>query len=117
MRPGERDGCQFHVSCNSCCNPAIGTRLTKGDSRIHAEVTRATDTLAFATIAAGLIGFSLVSKRVWPTIVTGPMIFTGFGLVIGGAVLGVADLDLDFDPSVSSTSPLPTVGAPRALKA
>ena len=114
MRPGERDACQFHVICNSRCNPAIGSRLTKGDSRIHAGVSRATDILAFATIAAGLIGFSLVSKRVWPTIVTGPMIFTGFGLVIGGAVLGVADLD--FDPSVSSTSPLTTVGAPRALK-
>ncbi|MCZ6666605.1 MAG: cation:proton antiporter [Gammaproteobacteria bacterium] len=53
------------------------------------------DTLAFATIAAGLIGFSLVSKRLETTIVTGPMIFTGFGLVIGGAVLGVADLDFD----------------------
>jgi len=53
------------------------------------------DTLAFATTAAGLIGFSLVSKRVETTIVTGSMIFTGFGLVIGGAVLGVADLDFD----------------------
>lgn len=46
-----------------------------------------------AIISAGIILFGLVSKRLEGTILTAPMVFTLFGLVIGGAVFGLADLD------------------------
>ena len=52
------------------------------------------DTQAFAIIAAGVVFFGLVSRRLESTPLTGPMIFAAFGLIIGGAVLGLADLDL-----------------------
>ncbi len=51
------------------------------------------DIQAFAIIAAGVVLFGVVSRRLEVTPFTGPMIFAAFGLVIGGAVLGVADLD------------------------
>ena len=51
------------------------------------------DTQAFAIIAAGVILFGVVSRRLESSPLTGPMIFAAFGLVIGGAVLGIADLD------------------------
>ena len=51
------------------------------------------DTLGFAVIATGVILFGLVSKRLESTVVTPPMIFAGFGLIVGDAVLGMADLD------------------------
>lgn len=53
------------------------------------------DTQAFAIVALGVIAFCLITRRLEPTMLTGPMIFTAFGLVIGGAVLGVANLDVD----------------------
>ncbi len=51
------------------------------------------DTHGFALIAAGVILFGLVSKKLEGTIVTAPMVFTAFGLLIGEAVFGLADLD------------------------
>ncbi|MCG8595118.1 MAG: cation:proton antiporter [Kiloniellales bacterium] len=51
------------------------------------------DTQAFAIIAAGVVLFGVVSRRLEASPLTGPMIFAAFGLLIGGAVLGVADLD------------------------
>ena len=51
------------------------------------------DTLGFAVIATGVILFGLVSKRLESTVITPPMVFTVFGLIIGEAVFGVADLD------------------------
>ena len=51
------------------------------------------DTIGFACIAFGVIIFALVSKRLENTIVSPPMIFTLFGLVLGEAVFGVAKLD------------------------
>ena len=51
------------------------------------------DTQAFAVIAAGVILFGVVSRRLETSLLTGPMLFSAFGLVIGGAVLGLADLD------------------------
>ncbi len=51
------------------------------------------DSPGFAVIAAGVILFSLVSKRLQTTVITPPMVFMIFGLVVGSAVLGWADLD------------------------
>ena len=53
------------------------------------------DTESFLVIAAGLVAFAMVSGKLRDTVITPPMIFTVFGLVIGGAVLGVADVDFD----------------------
>ena len=53
------------------------------------------DTQAIVIVAAGVILFGLVSRRLETSVLTGPMIFTAFGLVIGGAVLGLADLNFD----------------------
>ncbi len=50
-------------------------------------------TIGFAAIALGVILFSLVSRRLESTVITPPMVFTVFGLIIGEAVLGVANLD------------------------
>ena len=55
------------------------------------------DTESFLIIAAGLVAFALVSGKLRGSIITPPMIFSAFGLVIGGAVLGVADVDFDND--------------------
>ncbi len=55
------------------------------------------DTESFLIIAAGLVAFALVSGKLRNTIITPPMVFSVFGLVIGGAVLGVADVDFDND--------------------
>ncbi|MFQ5625864.1 MAG: cation:proton antiporter [Methyloligellaceae bacterium] len=51
------------------------------------------DTIGFTVIATGVIFFALVSKRLENTIITPPMVFAVFGLIIGEAVLGLADLD------------------------
>ena len=53
------------------------------------------DTQAVAVIAASVILFALVSRRLETSLLTGPMIFTAFGVVIGSAVLGIADLDFE----------------------
>ena len=53
------------------------------------------DTHAFAIIAIGVVAFALISRRLETSVLTGPMIFAAFGLVIGGEVLGLADLDFD----------------------
>ena len=53
------------------------------------------DTHGFAIIAAGLFLFGLVSKRLATTIITAPMVFAAFGLLIGPAVFGLARLDFD----------------------
>jgi NhaP-type Na+/H+ or K+/H+ antiporter len=51
------------------------------------------DTHGFAVIAAGVVLFGLVSKRLEGTIITAPMVFAVFGLLIGEAVFGLAHLD------------------------
>ena len=51
------------------------------------------DTHGFALIAAGVILFGLVSRKFEGTIITAPMVFAAFGLLIGEAVFGLADLD------------------------
>jgi NhaP-type Na+/H+ or K+/H+ antiporter len=52
------------------------------------------DTYGIVIIAAGVLGFSLVSGRLNNTILTAPMVFAAFGLAIGGAGLGLAQVDI-----------------------
>ena len=51
------------------------------------------DTPGFAVVAAAVVLFALFSRRLQSTIITPPIVFTAFGLVVGSAVLGWADLD------------------------
>ncbi len=53
------------------------------------------DTQAFAIVALGVVLFALFSRRLETSVLTGPMLFAVFGLVIGGGVLGIADLDVE----------------------
>ena len=58
------------------------------------------NTLAFIIIAAGVVLYSVVSRRLETSPITGPMVFAVFGLVVG-PFLGLANLDFDH---VSSTA-------------
>lgn len=55
------------------------------------------DTESFLVIAAGLVAFAMISGKLSNTIITPPMIFAAFGLVISGAVLGIADVEFEND--------------------
>lgn len=51
------------------------------------------NTFGFVVIATGVVLYGLVSKRLERTVITAPIVFAGFGLLIGEAGLGLADLD------------------------
>jgi len=51
------------------------------------------DALSLAIIPGGLLIFSLISGRLQGTVVTAPLVFIIFGLVIGSGGLNVADVD------------------------
>lgn len=51
------------------------------------------DLISLALIAGGLLLFSMVSGRLQGTIITAPLTFIVFGLVIGSGGLAVADVD------------------------
>ena len=53
------------------------------------------NTLGFAAIAIGIIAFALCAKRLENTLITPPLVFAAFGLLIGDSVLGLADLKFD----------------------
>ena len=53
------------------------------------------DTLGFAAIAACIILFALFAKRLESTVITPPLVFAAFGLLIGDSVLGWADLKFE----------------------
>ena len=53
------------------------------------------NTLGFAAIAAGIIIYALFAKRLENTVITPPLVFAVFGLVIGDTVLGWADLKFE----------------------
>ena len=53
------------------------------------------DIHSIAIVAVGLILFGLVSRRLETSILTGPMLFAGFGLAVGGAGLALVDLDVE----------------------
>lgn len=48
-----------------------------------------------AIVAAVVVGFALVSRRVVPTVISAPMVFVAAGLVCGPEVLDVVDLGLE----------------------
>lgn len=51
------------------------------------------DALSLAIIAGGLLLYSLISGRLQGTIVTAPLAFIVFGLIVGAGGLNVADID------------------------
>ncbi len=51
------------------------------------------DTPGFAVIALGVVLYGLVSKRLETTIITAPMVFTGFGLLLGQSGLGLTQME------------------------
>lgn len=53
------------------------------------------DTTDFLIIAAGVFAFALVSRRAESGIVTGPMVFTTFGLIVGTSALDLVDLPIE----------------------
>jgi len=53
------------------------------------------DTLGFAAIATGIILFALFAKRLENTVITPPLVFAAFGLIIGESGLGWADLKFE----------------------
>jgi len=53
------------------------------------------DTLSFAVIALGVLAFALISGRTQRSIITAPMVFVIFGLIVGPYHLGWVDLDID----------------------
>lgn len=53
------------------------------------------DTLGFTVIAAGIIFFALFARRLGNTIITPPLVFAAFGLIIGDTVLGWANLNFE----------------------
>ena len=62
----------------------------RGGTRTGAEM----ESLGFAVIAAGMVGYSLISGRLQGTSITPPIVFILFGLAIGSSGLGLAKLDL-----------------------
>jgi NhaP-type Na+/H+ or K+/H+ antiporter len=52
-------------------------------------------TLSLAVVALFVLGFGLVSKRIQTTVVTAPMVFVLFGVVVGPSGLGLLDIALD----------------------
>ncbi len=53
------------------------------------------DLLSLTIITAGLLLYALVSGRLRTTIITAPIVFTLFGLVIGAGGLGIARVEVD----------------------
>ncbi len=52
-------------------------------------------TVDVAIVAAAVVAFAAVSARLTRTIITGPMVFIAFGLIVGPEVLDVVNLSLD----------------------
>ncbi len=53
------------------------------------------DTIDIAIVAAFVVAFSIISARLSTTVITGPMVFVLFGLIVGPDALNVVDLSLD----------------------
>ena len=53
------------------------------------------DLITLAVIAAGLVGFSVISRKLQGSVITAPLVFIVFGFVIGEGGLGIARLELD----------------------
>ncbi len=53
------------------------------------------ESVAFAVVAAIILGFGLISGRVQHSILTPPLVFVGLGLLVGERGVGLVDLHLD----------------------
>ena len=53
------------------------------------------DLITIAIIVAGLLIFSLISGRLKGTIITAPLVFAGFGFVVGAGSLEIVHLDVE----------------------
>ena len=51
--------------------------------------------VAIATVAAVIVGYGLVSRRLATTPLTGPIVFVGVGVLIGPSALDLADVSFD----------------------
>ena len=54
------------------------------------------DLLSIAIVTAGLLLYALISKRLQGTIITAPLVFTVFGLIVGVGGLDIAKIDLEY---------------------
>ncbi len=52
------------------------------------------NTVALLVVAGGILGYGLISKRLQRSVVTPPMVFVVFGVVVGPHVLGLMDGDM-----------------------
>jgi sodium/hydrogen antiporter len=48
-----------------------------------------------AIVAAFVVAYALVSRRLSTTVITGPMVFVAFGVLVGPDVLGIVDLRVE----------------------
>jgi len=53
--------------------------------------------LVIVVVAAFILGFALISGRLKTTVITPPMIFVTFGLLIGPSLFGVVDAEIESD--------------------
>jgi NhaP-type Na+/H+ or K+/H+ antiporter len=53
------------------------------------------ETIIFAVVAAFILGFGLISGRIQKTVITAPMVFVVFGLLLGQRGLGLIHLDVE----------------------
>ncbi len=53
------------------------------------------ESASFLVVALFVVGYGLVSARVEKAPLSAPIVFVGFGLLIGGDGLGIVDLDVD----------------------
>lgn len=53
------------------------------------------DHVAFLSIAAFFLAFGLITRRIDGSVLTGPMLFAGFGLLVGPAVMGIVSMQVD----------------------
>jgi hypothetical protein len=54
------------------------------------------DSLSLAVITGALLLYSLISGRLNGTPITAPVVFIGFGFVVGGGVFDVAHVDVGY---------------------
>jgi len=55
------------------------------------------DPTALATITLALVAYGLISRRLEGSVLTGPLLFTGFGLLVGPSVFGLIDIGISND--------------------
>ena len=50
--------------------------------------------VAILVVSVGFLGFGLLSRRIGGSLLTGPMLFAGFGFLVGSAALGLVPLKI-----------------------